>query len=585
MGRYYKAPENEIVDITPKIPVEFFSNLINKAAENRDKSYQSAAMYVDDLTGQEYRDKETRDKVINRAKEELNKSLDLTFPDLANIANAMVNANRYVNKWKLLNKKHVEGVKEEENLKRQWGAYYRGNSVADKKLMKDNGEFVDPEELDLIAANADTYFKLLQEQYKEQLNRIREKSLGLTPVEGGKFYKYGTKTLKGLTLEEAQAEADKMANEGFSTLLSPADPYVRAVAASLGITNPTKEDLKQGPLYNYLHKELSQWTTTNLVRGEELRENYLANPGWSSGSGLTIIPKDALLSTREHKPYGKEDIAGLDKNTAGKYNTIYNLVENWINNTDKDAGKKLMAYPEFKKLYSQYMYLDKNKRPVLDIDGLKQAAKETFGAALGKFSTQVDFKDKEASTGMVNMVLNNNNLPRLIGFNINGISSNVTSKLNASNIKGVSISTNGNLLITYDKKNSTGSELSDVIEINAFDEYGNPTGAYDNETLPLAKMLYKIHTEKYKVADKKDPTLIGTVSNIPYIDKDNNVYKDILLNAKYSIYSDRGRYFGLVEYVDGDGNVVNSYSKPLEQVQHDLILGIGEISKAHNLNK
>lgn len=225
MARYYNAPKNDIVDLTPRVPIEFYSKIMEQAQQNLNQANATGAAFMTDLYGQKYIDEASRDKAISQAQQPIAQALDRDFVTPATIASAVTQAGQLAAPWKNLNQKQVELAKNYEEDKRRLGVNFLGTDPTKISLMQ-NDRLISPEELKYASMNAKDIYDTFGQTYGANLLGVTDKK-----VASDIPFKYKLEKTKGLTKEEKLA------------LLSPGTKDAVELASKMMATNP---NLRQG---------------------------------------------------------------------------------------------------------------------------------------------------------------------------------------------------------------------------------------------------------------------------------------------------------------------------------------------------
>lgn len=304
MARYYQKPQSPIVDLTPQYPAEFYSKLMEQAQQNLNQGTATGNAFMADAYGQEFIDQVARDKAMALAQDPIAKALDKDFVTNANIASAVGQASKAVAPWKNINKVHMAQAKREQELRDRLGANYIGNSVMNKSIMNPDGTYVNADDLKVIASNREDLQKALERDLADRKTKIRSTAIGMSPTADGKFIKYGSKTIRGITDKEW---ADEFANNSEMAKLYASQ--LPELAAAIKASGQSPEEFLQSEIGNIT----KQW-----VQGEVTDYNYMNNPSWSPGTGNFPTPR--RLGTYDR---GVKTIEGKEDKVSSIISTLY----------------------------------------------------------------------------------------------------------------------------------------------------------------------------------------------------------------------------------------------------------------------
>lgn len=271
MARYYQRPQNDIVDLTPQYPVEFYSKLMEQAQQNLNQASATGAAFMTDAYGQEFIDQASRDKAMALAQDPISKALDKDFVTPATIAKAVGQASQAIAPWKNINKVHLEQAKREQALRDKLGANYIGNSVMKQSLMTPEGNWINADDIKLTAGNREDLVQALAKDNAGRADLKRDFESKWNTILGGKAFEKKIKKVLGLTEEERVAEFVNN-QEMAKKYLAQMPEFAKAIAASGA--DPVE----------YMTQEIDQWSK-QLVRGYDYDSKYIDNPDYGGGNG------------------------------------------------------------------------------------------------------------------------------------------------------------------------------------------------------------------------------------------------------------------------------------------------------------
>ena len=270
MARYYQKPNNPIVDLTPKVPIEFYSNLMNQAQQNLNQANVTGAAFMTDAHNQKFVDQAARDRAMALGQAPIAQALERDFITPATMAKAVTQASAALTPWKNVNAKHLELVEREQKLRDTWGGNYIGNSVKSMSLINpETGEFIKPEDIKLTASNREDLVQALAKDNAGRADLKREIEGNWKTILGGKAFEKKNRKVTGLTEQERVAEF--VNNQAMAKQYLAQMPEFAAAIAASGV-DPV----------DYMTKEIDQWSK-QLVKGEDFDSKYLDNPDYKAG--------------------------------------------------------------------------------------------------------------------------------------------------------------------------------------------------------------------------------------------------------------------------------------------------------------
>lgn len=366
MARYYKSPDNQILDITPTIPLEFYSKIMDTVAQNRKEAEVLAAKAKEDAYGISYIDKNARDKYVGEAEKLINSGIDQNFATAATMARMVGKAKQVLSPWQNVNAKHLAEAEREQKLRDAYGATYIGNTVKDISLIDQNGKLISPNDIQLYSGDlkeADEFFKTT---YGPIANKTRDELGNWHEILGGIALEQTKNTTLGLTEKEVN---DLVANTDYNEMAKKLPQLAKAIGAAnpnIGATNVLRERFRE-------------WAKGNLIMGNKIDSDHINNPNYGVSYGEEETPEipDMLSYTNtaqneEDTDFTIKDLANV-RTTGETYWHTYNAptIKNGNPNYIKDSYKAFekMANSKFMNVYKDIWEVAKVKYP----NNLKQA--------------------------------------------------------------------------------------------------------------------------------------------------------------------------------------------------------------------
>ena len=561
MARYYQRPQAPIVDLTPKVPIEFYSNLINQAQQNLNQANATGAAFMTDAYNQKFVDQAARDKAMALGQAPIEQALDRDFVTPAAMAKAVTQASAAMADWKNVNTKHVEEVKREQELRDRLGANYIGNSVKNMSLIDPaTGQFIKPADVKLIASNREDLVQALAKDNAGRADLKREIEGGWKTILGGKAFEKRNTTVTGLTEKERIAEFvnnQQMAKQ----YLAQMPEFAAAIAAS-GV-DPVE----------YMTKEIDQWSK-QLVRGETIDSKYLDNPDYKPGAGpITTFGNGVSLKSMQSRQEGDKSVQELLANARGNvsgfslanpfnyenakgslqtaYNTVpkvsaaasflgpgapiagiigagvaglADLVTDYNNPQEREQIKR-QAIRELEKKYPLLAKrfttggkditiansLDAIKNPDEYRGSLDEAAfldaVEQFSNDPTYFNNVVDYQDEKINAGIKRRIIttiNTGGNNSAMAIDEDGKKVKLSSlKLEDSDMQGAQLIDNGNVIVRVDGKQYI---------INTTDKNNAGLGVFNTVEEPMIRFASSLDKEQFKYFDK--PKNLGDITTV-----------------------------------------------------------------------
>lgn len=353
MARYYKSPDNQILDITPTIPLEFYSKIMDTVAQNRKEAEVLAAKAKEDAYGISYIDKKARDKYVGDAEKLINSGIDQNYATAATMARMVGKAKQVLSPWQNVNAKHLAEAEREQKLRDAYGATYIGNTVKDISLIDQNGKLISPDAIQLYSGDlkeADEFFKTT---YGPLANKTRDELGNWHEILGGIALEQTKNTTLGLTEKEVN---DLVANTDYNEMAKKLPQLAKAIGAA----NPNIGST------NVLQERFREWAKGNLIMGNKIDSDHINNPNYGIGYGEEETPEipDMLSYTstaqnEEDTDFTTKDMAGvrevgkkfwnLSKNNKDRnVQDYYSLFETTANNKFMSAYKDIWEASKIK---------------------------------------------------------------------------------------------------------------------------------------------------------------------------------------------------------------------------------------------
>ena len=356
MARYYKSPDNQILDITPTIPLEFYSKIMDTVAQNRKEAEVLAAKAKEDAYGISYIDKNARDKYVGDAEKLINSGIDQNYATAATMARMVGKAKQVLSPWQNVNAKHLAEAEREQKLRDAYGATYVGNSVKGMSLIDQNGKLISPDDIQLYSGDlkeADEFFKTT---YGPIANKTRDELGNWHEILGGIALEQTKNTTLGLTEKEVN---DLVANTDYNEMAKKLPQLDKAIKES---------NIGNGASTNVLQERFREWAKGNLIMGNKIDSDHINNPNYGIGYGEEEIPEipDMLSYTNtaqneEDTDFTFADMAdvretgknfwNLSKSSNNKNRNIqdfYSLFETSANNKFMNAYKDIWEASKIK---------------------------------------------------------------------------------------------------------------------------------------------------------------------------------------------------------------------------------------------
>lgn len=366
MARYYKSPDNQILDITPTIPLEFYSKIMDTVAQNRKEAEVLAAKAKEDAYGISYIDKNARDKYVGDAEKLINSGIDQNFATAATMARMVGKAKQVLSPWQNVNAKHLAEAEREQKLRDAYGATYIGNSVKGMSLLKQDGKLISPDDIQLYSGDlkeADEFFKTT---YGPIANKTRDELGNWHEILGGIALEQTKNTTLGLTEKEVN---DLVATTNYEEMAKKLPQLAKAIGAA----NPNIGST------NVLRERFREWAKGNLIMGNKIDSDHINNPNYGIGGGEEETPEIPDMPSYTNTAQNEEDTDFTIKDLANVRTTgetywhTYNAptIKNGNPNYIKDSYKAFekMANSKFMNAYKDIWEVAKSQYP----NNLKQA--------------------------------------------------------------------------------------------------------------------------------------------------------------------------------------------------------------------
>lgn len=514
MARYYKSPDNQILDITPTIPLEFYSKIMDTVAQNRKEAEVLAAKAKEDAYGISYIDEKARNKYVGDAEKLINSGIDQNFATAATMARMVGKAKQVLSPWQNVNAKHLAEAEREQKLRDAYGATYIGNTVKDISLIDQNGRLISPDAIQLYSGDlkeADEFFKTT---YGPIANKTRDELGNWHEILGGIALEQTKNTTLGLTEKEVN---DLVATTNYEEMAKKMPQLARAIKESPGSNGGIN-----GESTNILKERFREWAKGNLIMGNKIDSDHINNPNYGIGGGEEEIPEipDMLSYTNtaqneEDTDFTSADIANVRK-TGETYWHTYNAptIKNSNPNYVKDSyiAFEKMADSKFMNVYRDIWEVAKSQYPnnlkhavdyfVNNVHKVRLNPNNKENAVFTQKRFDMNSKDTDAAFFRTMFVGNS-------AFEIEGSKGNKISlgKLGDKNAL-VTFRDDGNFIISSADDNYTLKTGDDPQALNVVPEQIKPIIQTQNK-------LFKLRFKSVLTQEDKQPVPIGVKLKSP----------------------------------------------------------------------
>lgn len=562
MARYYKPEYVPLQDLTPKMPVEAYYNLMNQVAQNRASAEVAATKYKEDIYGIKYFDENAHKYAVGNAEELLNNTLKQDFPTPSTMANAIGRAAERIQPFKHLSEIQVEKARQADAYKLQHGIYAITSDPTSYELYdKNTNTWMRPEDIKLTTINEKDIYDLFSDSYGSNLLNSTEKL-----VRSDIRYMHKIEKIKGFSKEEKDA------------LLKPGTDQAKKLATDMLNSNPE--------LRNSLHnvykddREVSN-ALQNINYRAAFQDKYnqtkdiqYLNDEWSlyqakKRAETPPPPKDRLFYTTPGEPDKNEInkslgtfIAGLagDKNVLDWSEAItgthsWNTTSSGGISFNKDGNLAAVRYRKPTTPQERSRYGD--KVPITD-DNYAKRVKQlyTIKSSLDPESLKLLSKGTNKASDISDR--------DIIAF-ITAAAQNTPDFYQLSN-----------------------ENLSDLYEGNNFNPFSTPDGKFKNAT--EANLHYRDSEGKWQPVNYEQLAKETGWDDSDVANSNNNL-KDQLKNSSSKTFNYRGgepTFTGSITTPDGKSvdikfspsKEVAKYSKPYATVQNSLVTP----GKGYNVN-
>ena len=627
MARYYQRPQNDIVDLTPRIPLEFYSNMINQAQQNLNQASATGAAFMTDAYGQKFIDQKTRDIFMERARAPIEQALEKDFVTPASMASAVTRASQELADWKNLNAKHLELAAREQAMRDKLGANYIGSSMKNLSLMTPEGNLIRPDDMDFVAGDREDLTKNFMQKYKEKAEMRRDQFGNWYSILGGKSYEREKNTKLGQTKEEIDALVD---GDGWKQLKESMPELARAAKAQFGEEGAD----------NFFREEFAKLAYGNLDKGWAKDRDVIANPGYQAGNGPTTTFGNGISlksmqgrqegdkSTQDLLAKARGDVSGFSlanpfnsENAKGSLQTAYNAVPKITaatsflgpgapiagvigagiaglgalftdyNNPQERQQISRQAVRDLEKKYpllaKRFTIAGKAITPENSADALRNPSKynasldesaflnavEQFSNDPTYFNNVVDYQDERINAGLKRRIIttiNTGSANNAMAIDEDGKRVKLKSlNLKDRDMEAAQLIDNGNVIVRVDGKQYI---------INSTDENNAGTGIFDKNEEPMIQFASNLDRNQFKYFD--EPKDLGDVTNIrSYLTSSNgDPLRDsngdyIYYRPKYEIVTDPRTLENVVIKTYLDDNLKPHYTGNNKPYQEIMTLG------------
>ena len=545
MARYYKPEYVPLQDLTPKMPVEAYYNLMNQVAQNRASAETAAAKYKEDIYGIKYFDENAHKYAVGSAEELLNNTLNQDFPTPSTMANAIGRAAERIQPFKHLSEIQVEKARQADAYKLQHGIYAITSDPTSYELYDSkNNKWMRPEDIKLTTINEKDIYDLFSDSYGSNLLNSTEKL-----VHSDIRFMHKIEKIKGLSKEEKDV------------LLKPGTAQAKELAYDMLISNPE------------LHKSLY-----NVYKDEEAVSNALQNINYRAAfQDKYNQTKDIQYLNDDWSLYQAKKRAETPPPTKDRlfYTTPGEPDKNEIN---KSLGTFIAGLAGDKNVLDWTSGLTFNKDGNLVATGrIWKSDKPTVGDTYKERTT--DYKNRVRQLYAIKSSLDPESLKLL---------SKGTNKASDISDRDIIAFITAAAENTPDFYQLSNENLSDLYEGNNFNPFSTPDGNFKNST--EANLHYRDSEGKWQPVNYEQLAKETGWDKSDVANSKNNL-KDQLRNSSSKTLNYKGgesTFTGSIVTPDGKSvdikfspsKEVIKYSKPYATVQNSLVTP----GKGYNVN-
>jgi len=172
MARFFKSPTQQFVSMGNPVDVQFYSNLLNKAQCDLERSTAIKAAAIEKYGDLEFSSKEDMDAVIGRVQERLKGATDADFVSPSKVTNAVLQANREVMPGVQAVKAKAKAADMYDRMRVQYGPNFWGGTDPRTQSILDQstGKYVDPNQFKATGIDASVFDRTFLESQNQELN-------------------------------------------------------------------------------------------------------------------------------------------------------------------------------------------------------------------------------------------------------------------------------------------------------------------------------------------------------------------------------------------------------------------------------
>jgi hypothetical protein len=365
MARYGNQPQG-IVDMYNPINLELYSNLMGQAQTNLNQGAAMQAKFLEDIYGQKYLDKATRDAQVGKAEQAVSGLLDADFISPASVIKGVSKASQGLAPWRNLNEKQLELAKQADAFKLQHGANALMTDIAKESLSNEDGSLKTPEQLKFTGLNAEDIDKIFLTSEKGELTSKFDRK-----VKSDLPFKYKFETVEGLSPQEIE---QRYGREG-ADAIRLAEQQIQASPQILDVFDGDKDKAIEYLRNRNLSTagQFGQSVTSKYVDDDwslymaKQRQETAAKP---VSPNVPFYPVDGMVKPSEGRTTGAQmmkasggrEEVNWDKATFNKEGNL--TTQGWVEDTslgykagDKYTPKKLINNPQYKEAADQLFNL------------------------------------------------------------------------------------------------------------------------------------------------------------------------------------------------------------------------------------
>ena len=412
MARFLKQPQQELVQMGSPIDVDFYSKILEKAQQNRDRAVGMQMDYIEKINNLPIYTEADRAATTGKIQNRLANMLDKSFITPTQMARTVMEINQEITPGIQALKAKDQAAQMYDKMRIQYGANaLMGTDPRNIDITDASGRYRDPGSYKAVGINLEDIDKRFLTSQGAELSRNR----GVTYIQGKGI------DVNGIPLGKVQIEEKKgLTPEEIKVKYAPDSPLARYEAELQLQTSPEILDIFNGDKDKATQFIMERNLQTAMVKGQESNFNLTTDETYQTPAEvlrnkiLEAQLKEAQTSGQYDdvlNPFGSPGALPSTENPFNFSNvpTLTSAYENLILTMNRIGGNKYTSIPnkeEYLKSIERFekRYDEGYRTSIMDTRDLYKQATRNYDIVVGAIEAQKQELLKTIPEEMHNLV-------------------------------------------------------------------------------------------------------------------------------------------------------------------------------------